>query len=164
MTGMPFNAWSEERIEALKKMNADGFSASQIAAALGGISRNSVCGKIHRLGLSIPIKRTARPKPEPRKKAERPPSNFVPWMKLPKREEAPDVAPTEAQNEATALPSEPTPETRVTLLDLTATTCRWPLGEPVEFYCGGEIAHGRVYCPHHCRMAFVKPSDRRRAA
>lgn len=174
--GTAFNAWSEERIEALKQMVAAGKTAKVMAADLR-ITRNAVIGKIKRLKLewsranfncSGALQRAqsaARPKRESPKKADRPPSNFVPWVKLPKREEDSEVAPTAEQNEATALPSEAAPETRVTLLGLTATTCRWPLGEDrVEFFCGDEIAHGRVYCPHHCRMAFVKPSDRRRAA
>jgi len=44
--------WTEERVELLKKLWADGLSASQIAAELGGITRNAVIGKVHRLGLS----------------------------------------------------------------------------------------------------------------
>ena len=45
-------SWTEERVELLKKLWADGLSASQIAAELGGITRNAVIGKVHRLGLS----------------------------------------------------------------------------------------------------------------
>ena len=44
--------WTDERVELLKKLWADGLSASQIAAELGGITRNAVIGKVHRLGLS----------------------------------------------------------------------------------------------------------------
>src|SRR5918999_5304444 len=47
----PMN-WTDERVELLKKLWADGLSASQIAAELGGITRNAVIGKVHRLGLS----------------------------------------------------------------------------------------------------------------
>ena len=43
--------WTDERVEMLKKLWADGLSASQIAAQLGGVSRNAVIGKAHRLGL-----------------------------------------------------------------------------------------------------------------
>ena len=45
-------SWTDERVELLKKLWADGLSASQIAAELGGITRNAVIGKVHRLGLS----------------------------------------------------------------------------------------------------------------
>ena len=45
-------AWTEDRVETLKTMWTDGNSASQIAKALGGVTRNAVIGKVHRLGLS----------------------------------------------------------------------------------------------------------------
>src|SRR5215210_3411739 len=50
-------SWTDERIDRLKKMWADGATASQIADELGGVSRNAVIGKAHRLGLD------ARPSP-----------------------------------------------------------------------------------------------------
>src|SRR6185312_2025053 len=45
-------AWNDERVELLKKLWSDGLSASQIAGRLGGVTRNAVIGKVHRLGLS----------------------------------------------------------------------------------------------------------------
>ena len=45
-------AWTDERVEQLKKLWAEGLSASQIAGRLGGVTRNAVIGKVHRLGLS----------------------------------------------------------------------------------------------------------------
>jgi len=70
-------SWTDERIERLKKMWADGATASQIADELGGVSRNAVIGKAHRLGLEqrpSPVKHEekekkaapAAPKPAPR--------------------------------------------------------------------------------------------------
>ena len=47
-------SWTDERVELLKKLWADGLSASQIAAELGGVTRNAVIGKVHRLGLLRP--------------------------------------------------------------------------------------------------------------
>ena len=44
--------WTDERVELLKKLWQDGLSASQIAKQLGGVTRNAVIGKVHRLGLS----------------------------------------------------------------------------------------------------------------
>ncbi len=65
--------WTDERVELLKKLWADGLSASQIAAELGGVTRNAVIGKVHRLGLSgrakAPPRRcraSARPARHPR--------------------------------------------------------------------------------------------------
>jgi GcrA cell cycle regulator len=45
-------SWTDERVELLKKLWSDGLSASRIAAQLGGITRNAVIGKVHRLRLS----------------------------------------------------------------------------------------------------------------
>ena len=45
-------AWTDERVEVLKKLWAEGLSARQIADQLGGVTRNAVIGKVHRLGLS----------------------------------------------------------------------------------------------------------------
>ena len=62
--------WTDERVELLKKLWADGLSASQIAAELGGITRNAVIGKVHRLGLSG---RAKAPPLQPRGRARRVP-------------------------------------------------------------------------------------------
>ena len=59
--------WTDERVELLKKLWADGLSASQIAAELGGITRNAVIGKVHRLGLSGRAKSPSSASPRPRK-------------------------------------------------------------------------------------------------
>src|SRR5512144_2549576 len=60
-------SWTDERVELLKKLWADGLSASQIAAELGGITRNAVIGKVHRLGLSGRAKSPSSTAPRPRK-------------------------------------------------------------------------------------------------
>ena len=59
--------WTEERVALLTKLWADGLSASQIAAELGGITRNAVIGKVHRLGLSGQAKSPSSSSPRPRK-------------------------------------------------------------------------------------------------
>src|SRR6187431_1517061 len=59
--------WTDERVEQLKKLWSDGLSASQIAAELGGITRNAVIGKVHRLGLSGRAKSPSSSAPRPRK-------------------------------------------------------------------------------------------------
>ena len=60
-------SWTDERVELLKKLWSDGLSASQIAAELGGITRNAVIGKVHRLGLSGRAKSASSAAPRPRK-------------------------------------------------------------------------------------------------
>jgi GcrA cell cycle regulator len=68
-------AWTEDRVETLKKLWSDGLSASQIAKQLGGVTRNAVIGKVHRLGLSgraAPSRPARRPAPRgPRAHARR---------------------------------------------------------------------------------------------
>ena len=59
--------WTDERVELLKKLWADGLSASQIAGELGGITRNAVIGKVHRLGLSGRAKSPSSSAPRARK-------------------------------------------------------------------------------------------------
>ncbi|MFZ7091762.1 GcrA family cell cycle regulator [Primorskyibacter sp. 2E233] len=71
-------SWTDERVELLKKMWGEGQSASQIAKELGGVTRNAVIGKVHRLGLSnragggaaapAPAKPEAKPKAKPEAK------------------------------------------------------------------------------------------------
>jgi GcrA cell cycle regulator len=60
--------WTDERVELLKKLWAEGLSASQIANQLGGVSRNAVIGKVHRLKLSG-RGRTSSAAPRPKKSA-----------------------------------------------------------------------------------------------
>src|SRR5262249_58839592 len=59
--------WTDGRVELLKKLWADGLSPKQIAAELGGVTRNAVIGKVHRLGLSGRAKSTSSTAPRPRK-------------------------------------------------------------------------------------------------
>src|ERR1700740_399594 len=60
-------SWTDERVELLKKLWSDGLSARQIAAELGGITRNAVIGKVHRLGLSGRAQSASSAAPRPRK-------------------------------------------------------------------------------------------------
>src|SRR5665213_3612467 len=55
--------WTDERVEMLKKLWLDGHSASQIAKQLGGVTRNAVIGKVHRLGLSGRATPSSPPRP-----------------------------------------------------------------------------------------------------
>ena len=67
-------SWTDERVETLKRMWAEGQSASQIAKELGGVTRNAVIGKVHRLGLSNRVEGDDQPAasvaPEPQPAAE----------------------------------------------------------------------------------------------
>ena len=57
-------AWTDERVARLSKLWAEGLSASQIATDLGGVTRNAVIGKVHRLGLSGRVKSTTGGRPK----------------------------------------------------------------------------------------------------
>ena len=93
-------SWTEERIERLKTMWTQGSTASQIAEELGGVSRNAVIGKAHRLGLESrpsPVKageeKEKKPKPAPAPRAAKPAPAPKPASAGPEaRETVPDVA------------------------------------------------------------------------
>ncbi len=92
-------SWTDDRVEMLKKMWSEGQSASQIAKELGGVTRNAVIGKVHRLGLSNRTAAAPTPaKPEPKPKSPPPP----------KAEAKPKPAPKPAEPEAKQ--PEPAPE------------------------------------------------------
>jgi GcrA cell cycle regulator len=99
-------SWTEERIERLKKMWQDGSTASQIADELGGVSRNAVIGKAHRLGLE------ARPSPvKPgEEKEHRAPAAAAPAPKpAPAERPAPKAAAPAAETPAPAQPAQASP-------------------------------------------------------
>jgi GcrA cell cycle regulator len=155
-------SWTDERVETLKKLWADGLSASQIAAELGGITRNAVIGKVHRLGLSGRAKSPSSAAPRPRK--ARAHSHML-------RVSRPAIRGNSAL--AYDYDVEPEPELldniipigqRRTILELTEETCRWPIGDPGStdfFFCGGQTMTSLPYCSYHSRVAY-QPADRRR--
>ncbi|MEM9010381.1 MAG: GcrA family cell cycle regulator [Pseudomonadota bacterium] len=188
-------SWSEERVEALKAMWAEGRSASQIAKELGGVTRNAVIGKVHRLGLSNRAAGAAKPaakektaKPaqepeamEPTTRTERtPPAAAEPVAaetpKPPVREPARKIPvpgqplpPQPAQSEVSAETLEnlvrfEKSAKKLSLLELTERTCKWPIGDPAtdEFwFCGHPCAPGKPYCETHVAIAFQPMSSRR---
>jgi GcrA cell cycle regulator len=159
--------WTDERVELLKKLWNEGLSASQIAAELGGITRNAVIGKVHRLGLSGRAKSPASVAPRARK-----PRASAALLRV--------ARPTLRGNTALArLPAyevdyEPEPENtaaivpigqRCTLLELNESKCRWPIGDPGApdfFFCGGKAVENLPYCAHHSRIAYQPIGERRR--
>jgi GcrA cell cycle regulator len=100
-------SWTEERIERLKKMWHDGATASQIADELGGVSRNAVIGKAHRLGLE---QRPSPVKPGEEKEHKKPAAAAA---KAAPKAEAPKAAAPAAAAPAAA-PQQPAPPQRLT--------------------------------------------------
>ena len=152
--------WTEDRVGALTKLWLEGQSASQIAKALGGgVTRNAVIGKVHRLGLSgraapsQPARtaatfRTARPRPAA------PAATAAAQPAAPRRLEV--VQPKAVQPAAPAPAPIPDLPGTATVMTLGAHMCKWPIGDPSsrEFsFCGRRASEG-VYCVEHARVAY----------
>ena len=150
--------WTDERVELLKKLWLDGLSASQIAKQLGGVTRNAVIGKVHRLGLSgrAAPSQPARPVfKAPR--APRPPS-----APTPRRIEGHALAQAQPAPQPVYYPDEPG---SATVLTLGAHMCKWPIGDPATdsfTFCGRRSGEG-PYCVEHARVAYQPQQARKRA-
>lgn len=167
-------SWTDERIELLKKLWGDGLSASQIANQIGGVSRNAVIGKVHRLKLSSRGRATTtqtRPKkPVKASVPGRAPSRPAP-MRNPVTIGATALA-MDAFVEADALPvTRPMvevvapPSRKLKLIELTERTCKWPVGDPLheEFhFCGNDVGESGPYCGYHSRVAYQPAAERKR--
>ena len=156
-------SWTDERVEQLKQMWMDGLSASQIAARLGGVTRNAVIGKVHRLGLSgrgAPTRVTRRRPASPRTARA---STASATTATPRREAAKKPAPVPApEPEEAELLSDPA--TQANLLELNEQTCKWPIGYPGDenfHFCGRRSAPGLPYCAAHAKMAYQPLPSRR---
>ena len=164
--------WTEERVELLTKLWADGLSASQIAGELGGITRNAVIGKVHRLKLSGRAKSPSSSAPRQRK--PRAPSAFVRSSTRPMSRGNTALATHAYSYLDVAMEAEPELQLidnvipigqRCSIMELNDAKCHWPVGDPgtSEFYfCGGNSIAGRPYCVPHCRIAYQPVQDRRR--
>ena len=161
--------WTDERVELLSKLWADGLSASQIAAEFGGITRNAVIGKVHRLKLSGRAKSSSSAGVRPRKPRAQP--QFARAARPVARG---NTALARAPMPYIEVEADPEPEIhdnvvpmgqRVSILQLTDATCHWPIGDPgsADFaFCGGKTTSLHPYCAYHCRIAYQPPQDRRR--
>lgn len=157
--------WTEERVELLRRLWMEGLSASRIAAEIGGVSRNAVIGKVHRLGLAGRGKTEPVDEATPRK-TERPaaaveePSVAAAAAPVPARpvlELVPDTG--EARDLAVPISE------RVTIMELRESMCKWPMGDPTtaDFrFCGSKSLPSLPYCRHHALVAYQPATDRRR--
>jgi GcrA cell cycle regulator len=150
-------SWTAERVELLEQLWRSGRSASQIAQALGGVTRNAVIGKAHRLGLM------GRPSPiRDGQPVERPVRVATPRAAAPKPAPRPPVV---RAVEPAPLPpvAELAGDSSATILTLTERMCKWPIGDPRDedfHFCGGGTVPGRPYCEHHARRAYQVPTRR----
>jgi GcrA cell cycle regulator len=143
--------WTNERIDQLKALWADGRSASAVAAELGQVTRNAVIGKVHRLRLA------GRPRPSRSHAASRRSTA----TRRPRRRAALSIharLPRSPMEVVSALPELcPAPQIPVTIATLTADTCRWPEGDPKApgfHFCGRQTSPSRSpYCRVHATIA-----------
>ena len=172
-------------------MWGEGQSASQIAKELGGVTRNAVIGKVHRLGLSnratsnSPAKSEAKPKAAPKAeaKAAAPKEAPAPKAAEPTAEKPSNVTPLRRQIIPAGQPLPPQPSAneispealarvseiekkakKLTLLELTERTCKWPVGDPATpdfWFCGLPTQTGKPYCEAHVGVAFQPMNSRR---
>lgn len=155
--------WTDERIADLKKLWADGHSASVIAGMLKGVTRNAVISKIHRLKLpdraTVSRARSAPTAEQKRvmkakaartiaEKAKETGAKWSPWTPGVRLKVSPWVDPD---------PSYVPPAGQVvTFDDLESHHCKWPIGDPRDEafrLCGGKRVIGAPYCVHHVAIA-----------
>ncbi len=156
--------WTEERVETLKKLWQDGLSASQIAAEHGGVTRNAVIGKVHRLGLSGRGQPTTTIKRQRRAQASAPrrPRQTVTIGNLALQtnfEALADVDLRPRRNVVVPIAK------RLSIFALTERTCKWPIGDPGQedfHFCGHDSLDGVPYCEYHAGVAYHAPDPRRR--
>ncbi|WP_438750435.1 GcrA family cell cycle regulator [Pararhizobium sp. O133] len=173
--------WTDERVEKLKKLWSEGLSASQIAAQLGGVSRNAVIGKVHRLclpgrakaGGTTTTARAKRPAPAAPRTAG---NTFASRMTAPRAatrttgaavmKEEVEIDAIEQREEAPASNVVVPMSRRLGLTQLTDRTCKWPIGDPMkeEFhFCGNDSPDTSPYCTFHAKLAYQPSAERRRA-
>jgi GcrA cell cycle regulator len=137
-------AWTGRRIGLLKKLWAEGKTATDIAAHLR-ISRAAVLGKVFRLRLG-PAKNAA-PLPTGNDAAS-----------VGRRRRGRRYAETQIQSTA------PTKPRGKTLFELNNSTCRWPIGNPGAagfHFCGeagADLENSRPYCERHAKRAYIRPA------
>ncbi|MCS6920443.1 MAG: GcrA family cell cycle regulator [Elioraea sp.] len=162
--------WTEEQIETLRRLWAEGLSTAEIGRRMG-ISKNAVVGKAHRLHLPArpsPIRRsTESAKPA----APRPPRRTF-RLAMPRPSPLfgsgePRPAPAHVPAEPRRAPAPVMPMPRVEPLRTGNATCCWPIGDPgtpgFRFCCAPALI-GKPYCAEHAAIAYVRVKDRREDA
>ncbi|MEZ5926305.1 MAG: GcrA family cell cycle regulator [Hyphomicrobiaceae bacterium] len=159
--------WTDERVEALKKLWAEGLSASQIASRLGEVTRNAVIGKVHRLGLSGRTTTSRVKSVRPRRSVARTKRQRL--LRFQPQSPGRDLLPLPLdadgavfrEVEELVIPV----EERKSIQSLVESSCRWPIGDPQHedfHFCGRDRMTGLPYCEFHARRAFQPAQPRRR--
>lgn len=150
-------SWTEDRVSLLRKLWGDGHTAAEIAKELGGVTRNAVIGKAHRLKLSNRVSPIQQNKKAANKNTKR---------KVVEKTKSVQSAPAKSQSVSPPKFSEaPIPPGKLyDLTDLKPRMCRWPCGDPREEgfgFCGEQTISGIPYCSDHAKLAY-QPATRNR--
>ena len=141
-------SWTEDRVSLLKKLWGDGHTAAEIAKQLGGVTRNAVIGKAHRLKLSnrvSPIQQNKKP------------ANKNTQRKVVEKEKITTSPTPKSTTPTTSALKSPSPENLYSLTELQPRMCRWPSGDPREEdfgFCGERTISGIPYCAEHAKVAY----------
>tara|TARA_B100001057_G_scaffold12424_1_gene11806 strand:- start:8578 stop:9072 length:495 start_codon:yes stop_codon:yes gene_type:complete len=137
-------SWTDEKVSKLKELWGKGNTASQIAEIIGGISRNAVIGKAHRLNLSAKIKTRAAASS---KKFESSIERSNTQSKQSRR----------SKFKSLIIEKDFEPENPKQLEELDENSCKWPIGHPDEknfYFCGRLSLKDFSYCKLHLLYAY----------
>ena len=143
-------SWNEEKVEKLKELWGKGSTASQIAEIIGGISRNAVIGKAHRLNLSSKIK-------------TRNVSSSQNFDNSSGENSSKQRRDRKSKFQSLIIEKDFEPENPKKLEELDESSCKWPVGHPEEksfYFCGRSSLKDFSYCKLHLLYAY-QPKGRK---
>ena len=143
-------SWNDEKIAKLKEFWGKGSTASQIAEIIGGISRNAVIGKAHRLNLSSKIK-------------TRNPSSSQNFDNSSEETSSKQRRGRKSKFQSLIIEKDFEPENPKKLEELDESSCKWPIGHPEEqsfYFCGRSSLKDFSYCKLHLLYAY-QPKGRK---